>query len=89
MFVVVFLVEPKKYIIVPEEFIFALDEESLKNIGKNGNFSYKIFWSDNCVDNEGVPDKEYPPDFSLENSAPFPPADKACYIGKLKRFFCK
>lgn len=89
MFVVVFLVEPKLHIIVPENFIFALDEESLKNIGKNGNFQYKVFWSENCVDTEGVPDEKYQPDFNLQNSESFPPADSACYIGKLKRFFCK
>lgn len=89
MFVVVFLVESKMHIIVPEKFIFSLDEESLKNVSKNAHFQYKIFWSESCVNSEGVPDIAYPPDFSLENISTFPPANSACYIGKLKRFCCK
>lgn len=89
MFVVVFLVEPKQHIIVPENHIFGLNLESLKNIGKNGNFRYKIFWSEWAVDADGVPDIEYIPDFDLPKRTTFPPAESGCYVGKLKKNFSK
>lgn len=45
-----FLVDPEVYVIVPEKFIFNLDEQSLKNVGEDGNFKYKVFYAENCVD---------------------------------------
>lgn len=87
MFVVVFLTDVKKHIIVPEQFIFGLDEERLKNIGRNSNFQYKIFWSENAIDENGVPNAEYLPNFALPKCTTFPPVDDACYVGKLKKFF--
>lgn len=42
MFVVVFLVDPKVHIVVAEEFIFNLSQQSLKNVGKNSNFKYTV-----------------------------------------------
>lgn len=89
MFVVVFLLEPKQHIVVPENHIYDLDEESLKNIGRNGNFQYKIFYSKRAIDDSGVPDCAYTPDFNLPKSTTFPPAQSGCYVGKLKKFFSK
>lgn len=87
MFVVVFLVDPKVHVIVPEEFIFNLDEQSLKNVGKNGNFKYKVFYAENCIDENGIQNYECVPNFNLADCIEFPPVGEACYIGKLKRFF--
>lgn len=89
MFVVVFLTDAKEHVIVPEEFIFGLDEESLKNRGRNANFSYKIFWSENAISENGVPNAQYLPNFNLPKSTEFPPVDEACYVGKLKKLFSK
>lgn len=86
MFVVVFLIEPKVHVIVPEQFIFDLNEESLKNVGKNGNFHYKIFWSENALTVDGAPDSGYKPNFDSPESKVFPPIGSACYVGKLKKF---
>lgn len=87
MFVVVYLVDAKAHIIVPEKFIFGLDEERLKNVGRNSNFQYKIFWAESAIDANGVPNAEFLPDFNLPKSTAFPPNDEACYVGKLKKFF--
>lgn len=89
MFVVVFLVDSKKHIIVPEEFVFDLDEESLKNKGKNPNFRYTVFWSENALDENGIPRAEYVPDFNLVKVIDFPPIGDACYLGQVKKFYSK
>lgn len=86
MFIVVFLVDAKKHIIVPEEFIFNLDEESLKNKGKNPSFRYTVFWSENALDANGVPQADYLPDFNLTKSIDYPPIGDACYLGQIKKF---
>lgn len=45
MFVVVFLSGPKKLTVIPEEFIFELNEKKLKNFGCNSNQAYRIYFS--------------------------------------------
>lgn len=87
MFVVVLLVDAKEHIIIPEEFIFGLDEQSLKNVGKNPHFRYKVFWTP--LNDEGIPVAGYVPNFNLDKSTTFPPVGKACYVGRIKKFFSK
>lgn len=87
MFVVVFLLDEKKHIIVPEEFICELDEQSLKNVGKNAHFRYKIYWTP--LNDEGIPIAGYVPNFNLVKSTTFSVDGEACYVGKIKKFFSK
>lgn len=90
MYVVVYLIDVKKNVIVPEKHINGLDEESLKNVGANHNFTYQIFWSENATNDEGVPNGEYQPNFNLPKSMIFPPdVPDACYTGRIKNFFRK
>lgn len=79
-FVLVFLKEPKKYVVVPENFIFDLDQQKLKNNGANRNQNFKIFWSNdiNCT----------APNFDAEESKIHPPiVVEACYIGRVYKFY--
>lgn len=79
-FVVVFLMKPKKYVVVPENFIFDLDQTKLKNIGANRNQNFKIFWS-----NIG---NDVQPNFNAEESEIYPPnIIEACYIGRVYKFY--
>lgn len=93
MFVVGFLVEQKRHIIVPEKFIFDLSQENLKNNGCNKNHSYLMFWAKEAFgDEESAPILDYEPKFDLTVCNIFPPNDsiqEACYIIRLKKFFGK
>lgn len=55
MFVVVFLNGIKKYIPIVEEWIFDIDEQSLKNNGVNSNRNVLIFYSINGINDDGIP----------------------------------
>lgn len=77
----------KKNIIVPENFIYGLDVEKLKNVGRNANHKYKIFWSESAINENGVPNAEYLPNFDLPKCTVFPPIDEACYIGQTRKCF--
>lgn len=91
LYVVVHLLEPRKRIIIPESFIFSLCEQSLKNVGKNSNHSYLIYYSKSVLgDGTSAPDVNCVPDFRLPLSKVFPPDDnseEACYMAQLKYFF--
>lgn len=91
MFVVVYIKAAKKYVVVPENWIFDINQELLKNKGVNGNRDVLIFWSlDGIVDDK--PNDEYAPNFHLEKSNEYPlPAGvkEACYVARLKRYFGK
>lgn len=93
MFVVVFLISPKKRIIIPEHFVYDLCEERLKNSGCNKNHTYLIYWSKNSVgDGENAPDIDCVPNFNAPVSEIFPPendAMEACYKVQLRSFFSK
>lgn len=87
MFVVVFLKEIQVFITVVEEWLFDVNEEKLKNRGSNPNHDVLLFWSEKGLI-DGVPDANYPPNFTLEKSAIFPPQNgEACYIGRVKVYF--
>lgn len=88
MFVVVYLCYAKKHIIIPQNFILGLSQQSLNNVGKNRNKKFVMFWSKNAVRNE-IPDLNYIPNFNCDISAIFPPVgrNEACFIGQIKYFF--
>lgn len=90
MFVVVYLIEPKINIVIPEEWIFALDEEKIKNMGANSNQSYRIFYSNDASNENGVPNGLHAPNFNLLLMDIFPPSYdvvECCYIGRVKHFY--
>lgn len=91
LFVVVQLLDTRKRIIIPESFIFDLCEQSIKNVGRNSNHRYLIYYSKIALgDGTSAPDVNWVPKFQLPLSKVFPPEgnlDEACYIGQLKYFF--
>lgn len=91
LYVVVQLLEPKQRIIIPENFIFDLCEQSLKNVGRNSNHRYLIYWSKNAIaDGTNVPDINVEPNFGLPLSKVYPPENglnESCYIAQLKYFY--
>lgn len=77
---------------MPEEFIFGLNEEKLRNYGTNTYQNYTIFWSIAALDENQVPRYGYEPNFFLEPLNEFPPPFNivdACYIGRTIKFFGK
>lgn len=79
-FVLVYLSDVKKYVTVPENFVFDLNQLRLKNNGVNRNQSFKIFWS-NDMECEI-------PDFHAKPCDVHPPIEEiACYRGHIYRFF--
>lgn len=91
MLVLVYLLEAKKQIIIPQEWIMDLDQEILNNRGKNSNQNRRVFWTSVGI-NRDIPNATLPPNFNLPNSTVFPPSNNAtetCYIARIKRFCCK
>lgn len=91
MWVLLYLVEAKKQIFVPQEWIMALDQEVLNNNGKNCNQNRRVFWSRAGI-NQEIPDESIEPNFTLPVSTVFPPPMniiETCYIARIKRFCCK
>lgn len=92
MFVVVLLKAIKKYIVVPEQWIYDVNEELLKNNGVNSNRDVLVFWSKNGVGINSCPDTNYAPNFLLEKSTIYPPPNDligACYIGRAIHYYGK
>lgn len=91
MFVVVFIKSARKYVVVPESWIYDIDRELLKNKGVNRNRDVLVFWSlIGLVD--GKPNEAYEPNFHVEKATEFPlPNDvkEACFISRLIRYFGK
>lgn len=88
MFVLVYLVDAKQHIIIPQEWILALDQEILNNNGKNSNQNRRVFWSIEAI-NRQITDEIIPPNFHLPVSTVFPPTQntsETCYIARIKRF---
>lgn len=94
MFVlVVLLTEPHKNCIVPEKYVFGLDEveDKLKTWGVSKH-NHLIFWTRSLLDDNFDTDSLLPPNFNLDPISEYPPPlgiDSACYIGRVKRFFSK
>lgn len=93
LLVVVQLVKPKKRIIVPENFVYDLDEEKLKNVGKNGNVTYKVYWSKAALgDEKYAPNEQLIPNFNAAWCEIYPPNDdlvEACYKARIITFYSK
>lgn len=90
MFVVVYLIDSKVHIIIPEKWICDLNEENLKNNGANTSRKHRVFWSNLAVDENGVPNTSYEPNFRLDVTAAYPPLNEifeTCYYGQIKHFF--
>lgn len=89
MLVIVYLQDAKCYTIVPEEFIYSLDERSLKNNGLNRNQNRLIFfsreWFEKMDQNESI-DQEYKPNFHRPITGNYPLPDdlnETCFIGRM------
>lgn len=87
MLVVCYLISAKKCIIIPQEWIMGLRQETLNNIGKASFQSRRIFWSNLGVDSEGIPDTTITPQFCRKICSIFPPTEnEVCYIARVKCF---
>lgn len=91
MFVVVYIKSAKKFVIVPENWIFDINQELLKNKGVNANRDILVFWSLNgLIDDK--PNGQYPPNFCLEKTQVFPlpsGVHETCFIARSIRYFGK
>lgn len=90
MYVVVYLIDAQKHIVVPKQFILGLSQEYLDNYGKNRNIAFRIFYSKRVSATGLMPNEDFAPDFTLNVSKIYPPdEDETCYIAHLKYFFSK
>lgn len=94
MLVVVYLQEAKKYIVVPEEFIYRLDERSLKNYGINSNQKRLIYFSNEVFKNleNKIEMNSLTPNFNAPVTKIFPLPDnlkESCFHGRLYAFESK
>lgn len=89
MLVLVYLVDAKKHIIIPQEWIMKFSQEALNNVGKNSNQNRRVFWSSVGMNNDEIADATIAPNFNLAVSTIYPPPDnttETCYIGRIERF---
>lgn len=91
MLVVVYLREAKRYTVVPEEFIYYLNERSLKNLGLNRNQNRLIYFSREVfqkLEQNEIP-YAFAPNFSIPVSTEYPMPEnleETCFIGRLISF---
>lgn len=89
MLVVVYLNDAKINIIIPQNWIMALSQETLNNVGKASYQRRRIFWSNHGLTHDGIPDDSIAPNFGLPLSKMFPPEEgitETCYIAQVKRY---
>lgn len=91
MLVVVYLSDAKQYTVVPEEFIYQLNERNLKNLGLNRNQSRLIYFSGDVFEqlNRNEVFEPPQPNFNLEVSFEYPlpnNLNETCFIGRLIKF---
>lgn len=91
MLVVVYLSEAKNYTVVPEEFIYQLNERTLKNLGLNQNQNRLIYFSADVFEKleRKKVFKTPQPNFNLEVSSAYPlpnVLNETCFIGRLIKF---
>lgn len=90
MLVVVYLVDAKKNVIIPQNWVMGLNQENLNNFGKATYQIRRIFWSENGIDGESIPDDSIEPNFHLPLANVFPPlTGDACYLARVKRYCCE
>lgn len=88
MLVVVYLIDAKINIIIPQHWVMALDQETLNNIGKASYQNRRIFWTNQGLTRDEIPDETIEPNFRLSLSRKFPPesVNETCYIARVKRY---
>lgn len=95
MFLTVFLVEANEHTVIPEEFVFQLVEENVKNHGLNSNQNRLVYFSRELfelLESGDIPHSEIIPNFGLPISKMYPLPDgllETCFIGRLKKFWGK
>lgn len=88
MFVTVFITSVKKNIIIPEEWVFDVNQELLKNKGVNSSRDVLIYWSKSAIGIDGIPDAMHVPNFLATKSVVFPPTtEEACYLARVTHYF--
>lgn len=94
MFVTVFLVEARAHIVIPQKFVYELNQMNLCNNGINTNQNRRIFFSTqllNALENgEVIHENEYAPNFNLPITGNYPLPDdmlETCFIARLKKFW--
>lgn len=90
--VVVLLSKPREHCVVPENYIFGLDqmEAELKTWGANKTHNHLIYWNRSLL-NDNILSNAVP-DFHAIKCEVFPPptnVDAVCFLGRVKRFFSK
>ena len=96
MFVSVYLTDAHKHTVVPQEFILDLNQVSLNNNGVNSNQSRRIYFSkelfESLANGEDTSRMDFIPNFNVPVSKIYPLPNglmESCFIGRLKKFFCK
>lgn len=88
---VVLRAKPLTYCIVPEEYIYGLDEieDQLKTWGVSKS-DHLVFWTRSLIDDVTAPNTVIVPNFNLDPCQEYPPPPEihsTCYLGRVKRFF--
>lgn len=79
--VVVLLINERKKVIVPENYINGYNKEylkHLKNKGNNPSRDHLVFWSNEIIEGEFYPD----PDQNAKEMTTFPPEKNGWYRGR-------
>lgn len=88
MFVKAFIPSVKMNIVIPEEWVFDVNQQLLKNNGVNSNRDVLIYWSKSAIGIDGIPDAMHVPNFSATKSVVFPPTtEEACYLARTTHYF--
>lgn len=90
MLVVVYLIDARKNVIIPQNWIMGSNQENINNFGKASYQTRRIFWSKIGIDCESIPDVSIVPNFRLPLAKVFPPpTDAVCYFARIRRFCCE
>lgn len=82
-----FLVEPKKNVVILQDWIMGLNQENLNNFGKSSYHRRRVFYSQNGISDELIQNNSIVPNFRLPLANIFPPpAGQACYNAHIRRF---
>lgn len=83
MFFVVYLLNKKQHVVIPTSWVQNIDEhwEKFVNRSLNRNQTFRVFYNQNALDDQGKPDVDFKPDFNLGTNVEFPAS--GCYLAKL------
>lgn len=90
--VVVLNTKPRKYCIVPEEYVYGLKglEDQLLTWGVDPKFNHLVYWKRTFLDDTIVPVSQNDANFHLAPRTDYPPPpgiDAACYKAQIKKFY--